>query len=229
MAEPSMPMMVKIYSLKGRANFIEIVFAIHMIISGIIILSDYWQYSMLQEIANGGYVDEYTIEENDNRQALMAVLRMFFMIVTAVAFIMWFFRAYKNLRLANVAGLKYSPGWTIGAFFIPIGNLFIPYNIMEEVWKGSHVLSGEVARDGWKNKKLNFKVPIWWVSFMIYYLGGYFLSRMYESSSSVDGMIYGTLISMAVNLCSILAAVLGILIVDEITDNQHRVIGRLGT
>ncbi|MFC1995866.1 DUF4328 domain-containing protein [Chloroflexota bacterium] len=46
-------------------------------------------------------------------------------VITAVLFYMWIHRAHRNLPSLGVSGLKYSPGWAVGGFFIPILNLRI--------------------------------------------------------------------------------------------------------
>ena len=40
-------------------------------------------------------------------------------LAVAVLFIIWFYRAYDNLRAVTSAGPRRSPGWTIGAWFVP--------------------------------------------------------------------------------------------------------------
>ena len=59
-------------------------------------------------------------------------------LISGGTFILWLFRASRNLRALGNQSVEYSPGWAIGAWFIPIGNLFIPYQVTAEIWNRSH-------------------------------------------------------------------------------------------
>lgn len=51
-------------------------------------------------------------------------------------FLVWFYRARKN---ADGRGQKQgrSPGWAIGAWFIPFANLVLPFQIMLDIWRAN--------------------------------------------------------------------------------------------
>jgi Domain of unknown function (DUF4328) len=57
--------------------------------------------------------------------------------ITGILFLAWFFRAYRNLVRAGIHDLRYGPGWALGAWFIPIFNLFRPKQIANDLWKGT--------------------------------------------------------------------------------------------
>ncbi len=46
---------------------------------------------------------------------------------------MWFRRAYFNLH-QKVSYLSHSEGWAAGSWFVPIVNLYRPYQIMKEIY-----------------------------------------------------------------------------------------------
>lgn len=60
------------------------------------------------------------------------ILYFLFLIVSAVLFILWFRRAYFNLGLRTQ--LTDSDRWAAGAWFVPILNLFRPYQMMREMY-----------------------------------------------------------------------------------------------
>lgn len=64
------------------------------------------------------------------------------MLLSGVVFCAWFYRAYVNLPALGNRKTNYSPGWTIGSWFIPIGNLVIPYQLMIEILQGSFPPTG---------------------------------------------------------------------------------------
>jgi len=76
----------------------------------------------------------YQVVKNFAAAVVVVVARSMMTLGTIVAFLLWFYRAYKNLDLAGVNTL-YAPGWAIGSFFVPILNWIRPYRIMEEIWQ----------------------------------------------------------------------------------------------
>jgi len=57
-------------------------------------------------------------------------------IATVIVFLMWLHRVAKNVA-AFGEPLQHSPGWAVGSFFVPIMNLFVPYQAVRDVWKKS--------------------------------------------------------------------------------------------
>ncbi len=83
-------------------------------------------------------------------------------IVTPIAFLSWFYRAYKNLHLAGMYTF-FTPGWAIGSFFVPFINLVRPYRIMQEVWFGTQELTKDsISKSGWNENKPSSLVKWWW-------------------------------------------------------------------
>ena len=58
-------------------------------------------------------------------------------IITGIIYLMWLHRAYQNLPALGVTKLDATPGWAVGYYFIPILNLFRPYQTMVEILRES--------------------------------------------------------------------------------------------
>ena len=87
-----------------------------------------------------------------------------FNLLSAVLFFIWFYRSHKNLLAYNTQGLKYSAAWAVIAFFVPILNLFRPYQIGQEIWKAS---DPDASTVGWKQSKIGIVVIFWWISMLV--------------------------------------------------------------
>jgi len=97
-------------------------------------VSDYFQLRLLQRFQSGITVSVSEATANDMRVTILALIYMVAYITSAVMFIRWFRRAYFNLhQVARV--LTHSEGWAAGAWFVPIVNLFRPYQIMKELYE----------------------------------------------------------------------------------------------
>ncbi len=82
-----------------------------------------------------------------------------------VAFLFWFYRAHQNLTFGGLSSLRYTHGWAVGSFFIPILNFVLPYRAMGEVYKGSLALTEDMDIESWQSLPLSPLVNWWWVLF----------------------------------------------------------------
>jgi len=86
-------------------------------------------------------------------QGILAIALLGLLIGTTVCFLRWFRRAYTNLKRGG-RRIAHSDGWAVGAWFVPILNVFRPYTIMKEVWDGTHQLA--------YNQQPSHKLVVWW-------------------------------------------------------------------
>lgn len=77
------------------------------------------------------------------------ILQLVLVIATAIFFLRWKYRAYKNLQVACSTPLKTSAGWAVGVYFIPILNLFRPAMAMHEIQSRSKANIGYSAYGWW--------------------------------------------------------------------------------
>lgn len=59
-------------------------------------------------------------------------------ITLGITFLSWIYRINKNLNALSWDDMRFTPGWSIGWYFIPIANLFKPYQVMKEIWEVAH-------------------------------------------------------------------------------------------
>lgn len=67
----------------------------------------------------------------------------------------WIYRANANAHAIG-DGMTVSPAWSIGWFFVPSANLFMPYQAMKETWRESHEAAGMDEEAG------AALLPWWW-------------------------------------------------------------------
>ena len=88
-------------------------------------------------------------------------------LATTVLAGIWIYRAAINLRALGAKDMAISPGWAVGWYFIPIANLWKPFQAMKEIWQASlNPLQGgksaapRVLRIWWGLWLLGFLVPL---------------------------------------------------------------------
>ena len=115
-----------------RAKTAILLIYIVMVLDVLTLGSGFLQYQLLDGALTEG-IDTDAASANDLREQVIGILYMIVYIVSVVTFIMWFRRAYYNLH-QQVRPLLFSEGWAAGSWFVPILNLFRPYQIMKELY-----------------------------------------------------------------------------------------------
>jgi hypothetical protein len=79
-------------------------------------------------------------------------------LAAAVLFCLFMSRANRNVRAMGARRLRFTPGWAAGVLFVPIWNLWGPYQAMKELWQGS---DPEWDLLSWE-KAVPRSFPWWW-------------------------------------------------------------------
>ena len=134
----------------------------------------------------------------DANRAVGGVAGFLFMVSLAITvlFMIWMWRAAKNVGLFGRARQKFGPGFAIGGWFIPLANLVIPGMQMHDIWKGS----GRPLRPG-ERAKGSALVWVWW---MVFLFGRAFI---FLNSTPGPDKVYDVSTFDALNALLIIAAV----------------------
>lgn len=95
------------------------------------------------------------------------LVRVMLMLMTAMAFLTWEYRVHRNLNALGARGLKRRSFWTFLWFIIPVANLFMPYIVLREIWKGSNPYTDLSNAFAWKKTSVPHWVLAWWISWML--------------------------------------------------------------
>lgn len=111
-----------------------------------------------------------------------------------VLFCMFMFRASKNARALGAGGMQFTPGWTVGWFFIPFAHLWMPFRATSEVWRASDPRADTEADDvAWWSARLGPLIPMWWACWIGGTLIGNTSSQLlrhgYEATAGWVGLI----------------------------------------
>jgi hypothetical protein len=95
-------------------------------------------------------------ETHDLFQTIFGTGLLLVYIATIVMFCVWTYRVNANLHALGAANLRFSPGWAVGWYFVPVANLWKPYQVMSEIWRASRNPSG------WQYDASSSIVGWWW-------------------------------------------------------------------
>jgi len=139
-------------------------------------------------------------------------------VVIVVLFIIWMYRTAKNNEALDRNHPRFGPGWSIGAWFIPLANLVIPVMIMQDLWRGA---SPEVPRGdpAWRRSKGSWLIGVWWVVLLLSLLR-FAPSNGPENDSSLSDIETNTTIAIVGVVAAAIAAVLAALVVWTLSRRQ---------
>lgn len=101
------------------------------------IMVAYGMFDLVGKVQANEPISYADVVATERQATTLSQLYLFIFAVGAVLFVWWFYRAYQNLRSLRTTGHRFSTGWAVGAWFVPILNLFRPFQIAEEIWRGS--------------------------------------------------------------------------------------------
>ncbi len=191
--------------------------------------SGYLEVGLLTRAQAGIPYTDAEADSNDTRQIMVGFAQMAVFLATAIAFLMWFHRAHRNLPSLGCRNLKYSPGWAVGAWFVPILNLFRPFQIMGEIWRGSD--STALAFDS-PNPRVRSASPLvgwWWGLWIAKGIVGQAAFRISLRAETLGALLASSWVSVVGDLISLPAALLAIAVVrgvDASQEERHRLLTR---
>jgi len=89
-------------------------------------------------------------------QNIVAFSNFIINLVAGILILMWIYRANANARLPGAQDMKFTPGWSVGWFFIPFAMLFKPFQAMKEIWRAS------ANPQDWQSQPVSVLVGWWW-------------------------------------------------------------------
>jgi hypothetical protein len=157
-------------------------------ISVVAVVSNLMEYRLLTQMRDGAFADaeaEMTAAAtaNDTRQAVIGVLQFLLFVAAGVAILMWIHRANANARALGATSMRYTPGWSVGWYFIPIANLWKPYGAMKEIWKAS---ANPGNPDAAQRSPL---LPWWWGMWITSGILGNAVLRLSLAAEKIDELI----------------------------------------
>jgi hypothetical protein len=145
--------------------------------------------------------------ELDDRAVLLSLVDLGVRALAGIVVIVWFWRAYKNLR--SMGRASRGTGWAIACWIVPILNLFRPYQMMKELARESPRVRGNEGAAA---------TGLWWMLYVAAFLGGRAVSFLPEDT--LDEIIRNDLLRTAFVGAWVLAGVALLVNVRIVTRRQ---------
>lgn len=118
---------------------------------------------------------------------IVGVLTLIMLLACVIIIGRWIYRASANAHTI-APDLTIKAGWAVGWYFVPIANLFKPFQAMKEIW-----LASRFGID-WQSHKAPGHLTAWWTLWLITYFSGNAAGRLADTmpvASAVCNLIEG--------------------------------------
>ncbi|HEY9332150.1 MAG TPA: DUF4328 domain-containing protein [Streptomyces sp.] len=158
--------------------------------------------------------DEALADRADTLYQASGSLQVLTFLATAVVFLIWFRRVRLNAEVFDAYAHSMRPGWAIGGWFVPVGNLWLPHRVASGVWTASS--------PGGSNRAPAPRglLHAWWAVLVCSELVSRFTGQAYSDAEEVDEILHAFDLGMATDALDIASAVLAILFVRRLTAMQ---------
>jgi len=202
----------------GRVKVVVWLFIAGIIMELVSIGSDIAEIELLQRIGGDGGVTEAEAEANDLRVGVIAFLDGLVMVAGMIAFLVWIHRARSNLPTLGIEDARWSPGWAVGWWFVPIMNMFRPFQVVKEIWKASGV---EARPDSWRDVSTPALLGWWWALFLLGWITGNIAFRMtMRGPETIDGLLASSVAYIVSEVVWVIGTIPAIMVVKGIDRRQ---------
>ena len=140
------------YSIRGLGLTICWLSGIALIPLVVATISQFVMAALMEDLIDGSvgfdFYSYWSSVEDADLTAWTVLLPLY--LVATVLLIIWSWRATKNIQAwvehFGYKKLRRRPGWAIGGWFIPIGNLWIPYQTIKDAWERAPFIDGSGHR-----------------------------------------------------------------------------------
>lgn len=187
--------------------------AVHLFSAG----AGAYEQSWLRGFPGGTHFDDLDLGLSPVLTMLAGALQLLTMLPAVIVFVIWFHRVRSNGGIFRPDAFTLRRGWAIGAWFVPVANLFLPRRIALETWRAST----QRGPDGSERTASAALLTAWWVVWVLTAITGRVFSRIYMAAETVDELLAAGLLGIAADLGTVTAGVLAVLFVRRLTAMQN--------
>jgi hypothetical protein len=212
---------IRYKTITGLAQLVQLMFLISALVAVASIISEFMQANLLIKALHGKYVTMAQALANDDRQAIIGWITFGVYIISAIIFLIWVYRANKNLHAFKNPTLRFSPGWAVGWWFVPIMSLFRPYQVVNEIKKASNP-DIDASIHSVVTLTASPIVGIWWAFFLTSHYIGWFAFRYILRDDTINDLLNATYAYIASDTVDIVGFIITIIMVRKISQSQDK-------
>lgn len=125
------------------------------------IVSNWWEIQFIEELLTGR-IDEagmivWLAMISDHRQGVMILLQLATHAVVWILFLRWLYWSSRRAESLGAREMTFTPGRAVGAFLVPIFNIWRPYIALNELVRASR------SPSRWRTVRNDATLLLWWL------------------------------------------------------------------
>ncbi|MEU6761413.1 DUF4328 domain-containing protein [Streptomyces sp. NPDC046853] len=168
-------------------------------------------------------------ERADTLYAASGWLQAAALVATCVVFLCWFYRVRVNAEVFEPHIHGKTRGWTVGSWFVPILNLWIPRRIALDIWDASGdrsvALDRTLTLGDTSARATHPLINGWWTLWVASILVGRWASTNYwgaEEAEEIDAAVSRLMFADVINIAAAVMAILVVLRLTRMQDTKAR-------
>jgi hypothetical protein len=142
-------------------------------------------------------------------------------LILLVFFCLWIYRIDELIWRRGMEGVRYTPGWCVGWWFIPVANYWKPLQVMAEIWDASM----SPARSLQRSEETSPLLVFWWLANVAFAIT-YDIATVLNYFPTLDHWIAGKWWSIASQCFGGLNAILTLVIVSVVSSRLKAALPR---
>jgi Domain of unknown function (DUF4328) len=196
---------LEIKPLAGLTKTLLTLLKLDLVLTVIALVVGFYDYHSYSNLSPDIDPNE-TILTSDAVSGIVGILQIILFIMVGIVFLRWIYLTNKNLHILSRQDMEFTPRWSVGWYFIPIANLFKPYQSMKEIWRVSH-----------KNKSSSYTiVGWWWCLWIISAVLGRIAFRLTMRAETAEDYTISTAVDLASTGVNIILIILALMLVTRI-------------
>ncbi|WFB09006.1 DUF4328 domain-containing protein [Streptomyces sp. LX-29] len=223
---------------RGLATALTVMFSLMIPALVLVLIGEGGQHQVASDFLDNPFsVTQEEIDDADDFALGASFIYGLIGLTVAILWAIWFRRLRLNAEVFAPGTHRFGSGWAAGSWFTPVVNLWFPKQIANDIWRASSPQGPQQVRRGLLNG--------WWVTFMVamvvnlisnvqYTVNDRKLEDMQEDAKrgkfvnqddamdAMEGIKNSLGVSMFSTVILIAAAILGLLLVRQITAMQEQ-------
>lgn len=196
---------------------------VSIFLSALSIAANLWGISFINQISSGASIAKEQGDLIDGCGALVAILALLVHLITGILFLRWFYLLRRNMSAMKVPFFEGHPLDVVGAFIIPIVNLYQPLVHAQDIWRAT---DSSFPRDRhWAGAPSSPVIKFWWFFFVCqniaHQVSGFIANNAIKRNVRLVELLNVYTYSAIAEFLSIVAAVLAIKVVVNLTERQE--------
>jgi uncharacterized membrane protein len=197
--------------IDGLTKFLRVPLGLGVVVAVVSLLSSAMQAELLSRTFT-----EAEGHSNDTRELIIGLSQFVLYLLTVIVFGRWIVRANKNVRALGASGLRVTPGWAVGYFFVPIVSLWKPYQAMKDLWRASQNPAA------WTSTATGFLLPAWWTLWLLWVFLGQASLRVTLAAGTLEQLQAATYLQMVSQVVDVPLFLVAMALVTGIANAQKR-------